>query len=74
MTKEVYWLSFPPDNCEICEAEIDALFYDAATVMGPWACMCHSCFALGPGLNKLGTGLGQKYQKQPTGKWLKTGG
>ena len=70
----VYWLSPVPGFCETCEGPIHNKFYDARTKYGPWACMCPSCQTLGPGLNKLGTGLGQEYIKQADGKWLKTGG
>jgi hypothetical protein len=35
--------------------------YDAATVMGPWAYMCQSCFELN-GTGKLGLGLGQRLE------------
>lgn len=80
MSKEVKrWLSPVPSFCETCNGPIHKRFYDAATKRpdgrsGPWACMCPSCFTLGPGFGKLGQGLGQEYTKQPDGKWLKTGG
>ena len=69
-----YWLSPPPRACDVCDDTITDVFYDAKTTMGPWGCLCERCFTQGPGLGKLGTGLGQKYEKQPSGKWLKTGG
>jgi len=71
MSKSVQWLSPVPDRCETCEAPIKSVFYDAKTTMGPWACMCPSCFTFGPGINKLGLGLGQKYTKRSNGKWVK---
>jgi len=43
-------------KCDFCK-DSDAL-YDAATVYGPWANQCQSCFDL-HGLG-LGLGLGQK--------------
>lgn len=69
-----YWLSPPPETCDTCLTLIDDEFIDGKTGMGPWACMCPTCFTLGPGLGRLGTGLGQKYKKQADGKWLKVGG
>jgi hypothetical protein len=36
--------------------------------------MCKNCFTLGPGLNKLGLGLGQEYTENKAGNWIKTGG
>lgn len=79
MTNKVYWLSPVPGFCETCDGPIHKKFYDAATKRpdgrsGPWACMCPTCFTLGPGFGKLGQGLGQEYTQQPDGKWLKTGG
>ena len=67
------WLSPIPGFCETCDGPIKTVFYDAATAMGPWACMCKSCFEFGPGLGKLGQGLGQEYT-QHGDDWVKTGG
>lgn len=67
------WLSPAPGFCETCHAPIKKKFYDAKTSLGPWACMCPTCFNLGPGIGKLGTGLGQEYTQQGN-KWIKTGG
>ena len=68
------WMGPAPTNCDVCETKITIKFYDAKTNIGPWASMCPSCHNLGPGLGRLGTGLGQEYTKQPDGKFLKTGG
>jgi hypothetical protein len=68
------WLSPVPGFCETCDGPIDKVFYDAKTKEGPWACMCKTCFTLGPGLNKLGTGFGQEYTENKFGHWIKTGG
>jgi hypothetical protein len=35
--------------------------------------MCKTCFTLGPGIGKLGSGLGQEYTEQGH-HWIKTGG
>lgn len=71
---EKYWMGTPPETCDTCEAAIDLEFIDGATKMGPWAHMCPTCFILGPGLNKLGLGIGQRYQKQDDGRFKKIGG
>ena len=69
-----YWLGPVPQVCDVCSEAIKDRFFDAATTFGPWANMCLSCFTLGPGYGKLGTGLGQEYVKQSDGRWLKIGG
>ena len=73
----VRWISPVPGFCETCDGPIKDKFYDAKTKLGPWACMCPTCFTLGPGYGKLGQGLGQEYTKKIVdGKevWEKTGG
>lgn len=72
--KDVYWISPVPEKCDTCTTPIVGIFYDGKTTVGPWACMCPSCFYMGPGVGKLGTGFGQEYKKQPDGRWKKTGG
>jgi hypothetical protein len=70
--KPVYWVGQPDANCDLCGNPIGKLFVDGRTRMGSWANMCracHSAYGLG-----VGTGKGQRFQKQPDGRWLKTGG
>ena len=58
------WLSSNPTVCDNCSKEIVAVFYDAKTIHGSWACLCPNCFdsiGLGLGLRK-----GQKYVKDGT--------
>lgn len=69
----VYWLS-PVTGCDVCGTAFDKVFYDAKTSQGPWACMCPTCQTFGPGLGKVGLGVGQKYELQENGRWLKTEG
>ena len=70
-----YWMGQAPAKCDTCETPIVDRFFDAKTQMrGMWASMCFTCHALGPGLGRLGLGLGQEYKKQEDGKWLKVGG
>lgn len=69
---EKYWVGQPDPNCDICDRPIDKAFVDGRTRFGPWGNMCMACFrADGAGL---GLGLGQKYEQQADGRWLKTGG
>ena len=71
------WYGLPPKHCDACGTAITDKFYDARTEHGPWACMCPSCFTLGPGVGRLGKGLGQEYSKVESGgnvTWPKTGG
>lgn len=72
MTK--FWLSPPPVTCDVCDSPIDKTFIDGKTQAGPWACMCMTCYTLGPGVGKLGLGIGQMYERQKDKKWLKIGG
>lgn len=70
--KPKYWLGEPPDKCDIGSEPITTEFVDGATTYGPWGFMCLKCHkSFGKGL---GTGRGQKYEKQPDGRWMKTGG
>ena len=52
---------------------IDDIIIDGKTKIGPWAIMTPASFDK-YGLGKLGTGFGQKYQKQSDGNWLKIEG
>ena len=42
--------------------------------MGPWATMCSECYMKVRAHAGLGTGLGQKYQRQDDGRFLKIRG
>jgi hypothetical protein len=52
---------------------ISTIMIDGKTTSWPWARMNPQSWAL-HGVGKLGTGYGQKYQKQSDGKWLKIEG
>ena len=65
------WLGSTPTNCDLCKAPIDNTFVDGKTCYGPWAIMCITCHTqVGCGL---GTGKGQKYEKQRE-DWVKVAG
>jgi hypothetical protein len=67
----VYWTGTSPVVDDFGE-QITAAFVDGKTRHGPWAIMSPASFVL-EGI-ALGTGRGQKYEKQADGRWLKTEG
>lgn len=68
----VYWLS-PLGDTDDFGVPYENIMYDAKTKQGPWANMTPSSFHLETD-GRLGLGLGQKYEKQADGRWLKTEG
>ena len=52
---------------------IEKEFVDGKTRFGPWAFMTPAAFSSN-GLGRLGTGFGQRYEKQANGRWLKVEG
>lgn len=65
------WMGIPPSKCDICGSAITDTFIDGKTIHGPWGNMCPEChkrFGCG-----LGTGRGQKYEKQGD-YWVKVAG
>jgi hypothetical protein len=62
-----------PTKCDLCAKPLIAVFVDGRTIYGRWAIMCPDCRVL-RGPDKLGTGLGQKFERKPGGPWTKTGG
>lgn len=66
-----YWIGEVPSVDDLGNAIVDT-FIDGATTYGPWAMMSPASFRrIGRGL---GQGVGQKYEKQSDGRWLKVGG
>lgn len=68
---EKFWTGKVPNHDDFGSA-IGGVFIDGATIHGPWAIMntiSHKVHGRG-----LGTGLGQRYEYQEGGRWLKTGG
>ena len=69
--RPVFWTG-PLTDCDIDHRPFVAVMYDAKTKSGPWGNLCDRCFeAHGVGL---GTGLGQRYERQDDGRWLRTAG
>jgi hypothetical protein len=65
----IRWVGGDPSICEICKRSVEGTFVDGKTTMGPWATMCVPCHKKwGVGI---GTGRGQKYERQADGKWSK---
>lgn len=60
-------------TCDFCHKEIPHTLIDGKTMMGSWATMCPQCHAF-YGYRKFGTGIGQKYQKDSNGKFVKVEG
>ena len=71
MSATVTWAGPVPATDDF-GAPIYDTFFDGKTSLGPWAIMSPAMFKVhGRGL---GTGLGQCFQRQPDGRWIKTGG
>lgn len=67
-----YWMS-PVGDRDDFNVKIEDTIYDAKTVMGPWALMTPTSFRR-YSTGRLGTGYGQKYERQSDGRWLKVEG
>lgn len=73
--KPVYWCG-KITVCDICKEDFEGTMFDTpVNYLGrrAWGNVCDLCWHLYSS-QKLGTGLGQKYVKQPDGRWLKVGG
>ena len=70
--KKVYWTGHV-GKLDDFDQPITDTFYDAKSIMGPWAKMAPSSWTK-YSFGRTGTGFGQKYQLQPNGSWIKTEG
>lgn len=70
--RKVYWQGFLGSTDDFGRPYGEVM-YDAKTTMGPWANMAEESYRV-HGVGKLGTGYGQKYEKQADGRWLKVEG
>ena len=70
--KKVYWQGElgPEDDFG---KKYDNVMYDGKTRSGPWANMSYVSWVRF-GVGKLGTGYGQRYERQANGRWLKVEG
>lgn len=64
-----WWLSPVGEKDDFGDKITDTII-DGKTQFGPWALMTPRSWVVN-GIGKLGIGYGQKYKKQPNGKWLK---
>lgn len=75
----VYWQSPVLENDDFGEPIIDE-FIDGRTAYGPWAIMSPLSHTIHGARDRyglpalLGTGTGQRYQRQPDGRFLKVEG
>lgn len=67
-----YWMS-PVGDVDDVGDKIEDVIIDGRTIHGPWALMTPRSWRK-IGVGKLGTGYGQKYERQSDGKWLKVEG
>ena len=74
MKKELFWAGVAPSSCDVCSTPINGEFIDGKVRGGGFAFMCLSCHTFGPGTGVLGIGFGQRYRKQPSGRFLKVEG
>jgi hypothetical protein len=71
MLKQVYWVGTVPAKDDF-GGEIGLTFFDAKSIQGPWGIMNEANFKIyGIGC---GQGMGQRYDKQTDGRWLKVRG
>ena len=72
ITRRRYWTGDVGEKDDFGRLITDE-FIDGRTMMGPWAIMAPLSWRV-EGIGKLGLGNGQRYKKQPDGKWLKVEG
>lgn len=69
--KAVYYQN-PPSNCDACQRPFGDLLFDQRTTNGQWGNLCAECSSrYGMGI---GPGVGQQYQRQSDGRYLKVAG
>lgn len=73
MPEKVYWLS-PVGGFDDFDDPIRDTIIDGATAQGPWALMTPRSWRMHGRFTTLGLGRGQRYVRQPDGRWLKVEG
>jgi hypothetical protein len=74
MSAARYWHGPVPKRDDFGDL-IDSEFIDGRTLLGPWGLMTPDSWRRhGQSNMKLGTGIGQRYQLQSDGGWLKVEG
>ena len=73
MSRKVYWMGSAPTKCQITGVDIINQFVDGQSrARGPWAIMHPDYFRI-MGYTPA-QGIGQLYEKQEDGRWLKIAG
>ena len=72
ITTKHYWIGKVETTDDFGD-EIDKEFIDGATRKGSWAIMTPKSWRQ-HGVRGFGIGRGQRYEKQPDGRWLKVEG
>jgi hypothetical protein len=69
-----FWIGTQPGDCDLCHSDFGKVMYDCGIPLtgGRWGNICEACF-VDEGC-KTGTGFGQRYERQPDNRWLKTRG
>lgn len=69
---EVFWCGSNVTHCQVTGEKLEDVMYDAMVMSGRWANIGQTAFdKYGC---QLGTGLGQKYERQEDGRWLLVAG
>ncbi len=69
-----YWASPVPSADDFGDTITDT-FIDGKTIYGPWAAMTPASWTAHGVTDKLGLGIGQRYERQPVdNRWLKVEG
>ena len=71
MSKTRYYVGDIPSHDDFGD-RIDGIFYDSQTKSGQWAIMTPASWKLYRRGITLGTGYGQRYEKDVTGRFRKT--
>lgn len=72
MGSPIYWCGPLSDNCQLSGKPFGDTMYDANLPGVGWGNFNEETFNSRGG--RLGTGFGQKYEKQSDGRWLKVAG
>ena len=72
--EKIYWVGTAPAACQHCGLLLKKTMFDASipSYGGRWAIVGDCCAELAQ--VRTGLGLGQKYERQEDGRWLKTEG
>ena len=74
MSRPRYWTGTVPENCQVSGEPMGDVMYDASLPShgGRWANINQATFERHG--CRVGLGLGQRYERQEDGRWLKTAG